>query len=63
MKSLYLEPHKDDKEYDVFFISAMYSNCCGQPDIGKVFYVGSYDQTLGGSLPFSNPWADVYTLD
>jgi mannosyltransferase len=62
-KALYLEPHKNYKEYDVFIISAMYSNRCEQSDIGRVFYVGPYDQTFGGSLLFSNHWADVYTLD
>jgi hypothetical protein len=60
---LYLGPHKNYKEYNAYVISAKYSNRCEQPDIGKVFYVGSYNQTLGGSLLFSNPWGDVFTLD
>jgi mannosyltransferase len=63
IKALYLGPHKNYKEYNAYVISAKYSNRCEQPDIGKVFYVGSYNQTLGGSLLFSNPWGDVFTLD
>jgi hypothetical protein len=55
IKALYLEPDKNYKEYDVFIKSAMYYRRCEQSDIGKVLYIGSYDQRLNDSLLLSDP--------